>query len=110
VPFVLNSPTNFEQGGSGDGQDQQCRIVLPVVVAEIAGGFQDFGLELVGGSGGVLLQQGHQSLFSKLFFVGIAGFGNTVGKQNDAIAWFETYHPQRKLLVRKDAEDAATLG
>ena len=67
---------------------------MPASAAELAGGLNDLGLEFDGGGRCVLLEQAHQTLFSKLFFVGVAGFSNTVGKQNDAIAWFETYHPQ----------------
>src|SRR5258707_520427 len=78
-------------------------------MAELGYGLEDSFLYFYCGRRGILLQDLEQAVFSEFFVVGIAGFGNAVGVQDQAVAALQLGYVALERLICEDAQDDAAL-
>ena len=78
-------------------------------MAELGYGLEDSFLYFYCGRRGILLQDLEQAVFSEFFVVGIAGFGDAIGVQDQAVAALQFRGTTFECLICEYAQDEAAF-
>src|SRR5271163_1788405 len=91
------------------GDDDQRGIVMPVAAAKVAGGLQDYFLQILGARVAIFFEQLEQARFAELLAFRNMRFRDAIGKKQHAVAGPEVVCAGGKLLNGKYAENAAAI-
>src|SRR5256886_11462721 len=98
-----------KRGVLRNGEDQQRGIIMPCAATKFRRGRQDFLLKLGRARRAIFSQNLQKPLVTKLLAIGVAGFGDPVGKKNRAITCLQVTLAELEGLIRKNTEDSAAF-